>query len=36
MQSFRNARPKNNTALSSCLWELKKKTSEIPNLTCQY
>ena len=36
MQSFRNARPKNDTALSNCLWKLKKKTSEIPKLTCQY
>ena len=32
-RSFRNARHKNDTALSSYLWELKKKTSEIPKLT---
>ena len=32
-QSFRNARRKNDRALSSDLWELKKKTSEIPKLT---
>ena len=32
-QSFRKARHNNDAALSSCLWELKKKTSEIPKLT---
>ena len=33
-QPFRNARHKNDTSLSSYLWELKKnKTSEIPKLT---
>ena len=32
-QSFRNARHKNDTALSSNLWELKKKTGKIPKLT---
>ena len=33
MQSFRNAGHMNNTALSSYLMKLKKKTSEIPKLT---
>ena len=32
-QSFRNARYKNNTSHIIYLWELKKKTSEIPKLT---
>ena len=32
-QSFRNARHKNDTELSSCSWGFKKKTSEIPKLT---
>ena len=32
-QSFRDARHKNNTALSSYLWGFKKKTSEIRKLT---
>ena len=32
MQFFRNVRHQNDTALSSYLWELKKKTSQIPKL----
>ena len=32
-QSFRNTRHESDTALSSYLWELKKKTIEIPKLT---
>ena len=32
-QSFRKARHKNDRAVSSYLWELQKKTSEIPKLT---